>query len=160
MRDINSFSGTHSFLSNFHPAPVYILIGTKWVRCPTLEHGFQASKTLSAHHRRRIVEASTPGQAKRLGNARGIHRVSYWDDAKTIIMLELLRQKFSRSEFARKLRNTGDARLIEGNNWHDNFWGVCLCGRDASSDGKCDGTGQNWLGRLLTRVRKDIGGGR
>lgn len=153
---ITEFSGRHSYLSNFHPSTVYILIGTKWVKCPTVEHGYQASKTVSQHHRRRIVDASTPGEAKRMGQ--NVRRVSYWDEVKTIIMLELLRQKFSHSVLAERLIKTGDAKLIEGNHWHDNFWGVCSC------DGCCekfkttsiDTTAQNWLGRLLVRVRKDI----
>ena len=43
-----------------------------------------------------------------------------------------------------KLLDTGDTELIEGNNWHDTFWGVCK------------GKGQNNLGKILMEVRKDI----
>lgn len=148
MKDITEFSDRHSFLSNFHPAPVYILIGTKWVKAPTVEHAYQASKTISQHHRRRIIDASTPGEAKRMG--RKVSRVSYWDEVKRIVMLELLRQKFSRSKLIDQLLRTQTVQLIEGNNWHDNFWGVCVCD-------KCRDTGgENWLGKLLMRVRKDL----
>jgi ribA/ribD-fused uncharacterized protein len=151
---ISDFSGHYAFLSNFSPTSVYILIGTKWTRCPTVEHGFQASKTLVRHQRERIVSAASPGEAKRLGQH--VSRVSYWDEVKIVVMLELLRQKFSHSQLRNRLLRTEDIPLIEGNHWHDNFWGVCVCGNDASSLGACDGSGHNWLGKLLMRVRRDI----
>ena len=44
---------------------------------------------------------------------------------------------------------TGDAELIEGNTWHDNYWGVCSCS-------KCNGRGKNRLGKLLMKVREEL----
>lgn len=157
MKSINEFSGRHSFLSNFHSSPVYIMIGSKWVKCPTVEHGYQAQKTLHPDIRRRIAECATPAEAKHMGNE--IKRVGYWDDVKTVIMLELLRQKFSRSQLRNRLKNTHDKYLIEGNHWHDNFWGHCVCDRCRYISGPLIAErppGQNMLGRLLMRVRKDI----
>jgi ribA/ribD-fused uncharacterized protein len=154
MKTIDSFSGRYFFLSNFYPAPVYILVGRKWVKCQTVEHAYQASKTLIQRHRLRILHAVTPQEAKRI--AHSVELVSYWEDVKTVIMLELLRQKFSRSVLRSKLNSTNPSTLIEGNTWHDNFWGVCVCGNDASSNGRCSGVGENRLGLLLTRVRKDV----
>jgi ribA/ribD-fused uncharacterized protein len=142
------FTGRNEFLSNFHRSHVYIMIGAKWVRGPTVEHGFQAQKTLSPEKRQCIVEAPTPGEAKKLG--RQLIQVGYWEDVKRIIMLELLRQKFSRRALAKRLLATGDMPLVEGNYWHDNYWGVCRC-----NGPECTG-GENWLGKLLMRVRKDI----
>ena len=43
---------------------------------------------------------------------------------------------------------TGGEELIEGNWWHDNFFGVCTCG-------PCDGKGKNNLGKILMRVREE-----
>lgn len=48
-----------------------------------------------------------------------------------------------------KLLATGGQELIEGNRWHDTFWGRCVCER-------CKGTGQNWLGRLIMQVREEL----
>ena len=148
MKDIDSFSGRYAFLSNFSPASVYILIGTKWIRCVTVEHAYQASKTCNQYWRRKIVDTSTPEDAKRLGQRAPL--AVYWDDVKTVIMIELLRQKFSSSQFRRRLIATGQMDLIEGNHWHDNFWGSCRCTACQLVEG------QNWLGILLMRVRKDI----
>ena len=43
------------------------------------------------------------------------------------IMEELLRIKFYKPDFKNALKNTGDKKLIEGNYWHDKFWGMEFC---------------------------------
>jgi predicted NAD-dependent protein-ADP-ribosyltransferase YbiA (DUF1768 family) len=45
---------------------------------------------------------------------------------------------------ADRLLLTGDEELIEGNYWHDHIWGVC------------DGTGTNWLGKILMEIRDEL----
>ncbi len=151
---IVTFRGRHFFLSNFYaPAPVRILVGSRWTRCPTVEHGYQASKTLNQRWRKEIIAAPTAAEAKQYG--KNVMRVSYWEEVKLVVMLELLRQKFSRTKMSDRLLRTGDAKLIEGNWWHDNFWGVCECDRCAEHCAKEQVEG-NWLGRLLMRVRRDI----
>jgi hypothetical protein len=49
-----------------------------------------------------------------------------------------------------KLLETKNAELIEGNIWHDNFWGSCECSRCNHKPGK------NMLGRLLMEYRAEI----
>jgi predicted NAD-dependent protein-ADP-ribosyltransferase YbiA (DUF1768 family) len=39
---------------------------------------------------------------------------------------------------------TGDRKLVEGNYWHDTFWGVC------------NGVGENYLGEILMHVRQEL----
>lgn len=153
--DITEFSGRYTFLSNFEPTPIYIMVGMVWVKCASVEHAFQASKTLDPRWRMKIIECPSPGAAKRMGQK--VEKVVYWEEVKTIVMLELLRQKFERAKYRDALLRTEDRKLIEGNNWHDNFWGVCVCGRidDFMPQQSCVG-GFNWLGRLLERVRTDV----
>jgi ribA/ribD-fused uncharacterized protein len=67
-----------------------------------------------------------------------------WNDIKIDVMRDLLQEKFSDDDLRELLLATGDAELIEGNTWNDYFWGVCL------------GEGQNWLGKLLMEVRKEL----
>ena len=57
-------------------------------------------------------------------------------------MLELLHLKFRHPVLKDQLLATGDVELIEGNDWGDEFWGVC-CGK-----------GSNNLGKLLMLVRR------
>jgi len=60
-------------------------------------------------------------------------------------MREAVRAKFTRHpELAAVLLGTGDAVLVE-HTVNDNYWG----------DGG-DGSGQNWLGRILMEMREEF----
>lgn len=123
------------FLSNFHPA----VVSLDGVEYPTVEHAYQAAKTLDETQRRHIRDATTPGNAKERGG-----RVSMrpgWDTIKVTVMRDLLLQKFSDPILRARLCDTAPRLLVEGNTWGDRFWGVC------------DGEGENWLGRLLMEIR-------
>jgi len=67
------------------------------------------------------------------------------------IMLALVEQKFNRHpELGRQLLDTHPRLLVEGNYWHDNYWGDCACM-------KCNQKpGLNKLGKILMRVRADL----
>lgn len=148
---INSFTGEYRFLSNFYPSP-FVWRGVAW---PTVEHAYQAAKTSSMEDDT-IPESTlmwllgtrrTAGEAKRWG--RSVARRPDWEDVKLSIMKELLQAKFRYGVRLFKpsardlLLATGDAELIEGNDWGDRFWGVC------------NGVGENHLGRLLMEVREE-----
>lgn len=132
---INNFSGQYRFLSNFSPAMV-ALDGVQYI---SVEHAYQAAKSFDAHYRMSIARCPTPTDARRLG--RTVPLRSDWSDVKLAVMEHLLRQKFAQPFFHSKLMATGTAKLIEGNYWHDTFWGVC------------NGVGTNHLGRLLMLIR-------
>ena len=137
------FEGPTAFLSNFFEEPD----GT------TVEHEFQAAKTFDLREKVQIFACTTPGQAKRKG-----HKVplrSDWETKqanaqplKVNVMRELVFRKFwDHGTLADQLANTGDDELVEGNRWHDQFWGNCHCE-------SCQNiTGQNWLGIVLMDVR-------
>lgn len=135
---ISKFTGEYGFLSNFYFSPIYV--GDDSYR--TLEHAYQAAKTLDLEEKKQVRDCQTPGQAKRLG--RKVTLRSDWDDVKIDIMLHLLRLKFQDKDLADKLIATGDAILVEGNTWGDTFWGVCK------------GKGHNFLGKLLENVRSEL----
>lgn len=138
---ITSFRGPHRFLSNFHPC----LVMWHGLTFPSVEHAYQAAKTLQPAEQARIAIAPTPGDAKRLG--RHVTLRPDWDNTgKLSVMARLLRQKFADPDLRALLLATGDAELVEGNNWGDRFWGVC------------DGGGHNHLGKLLMEVRAGIRG--
>lgn len=132
---IDSFRGKFRFLSNFYPSEVEY----EGVKFPTVEHAFQAAKSLDAKTRRKFVSLETPGDAKRYGN--DITLRNDWEAVKVPIMEQLLRQKFKDGDLKKRLAATGTQELIEGNTWNDRFWGVC------------DGVGQNNLGKLLMKIR-------
>lgn len=132
---IDSFRGEYRFLSNFYSCPI-IFEGDLY---SSLEHAFQASKTLDSNERKVVRVAVKAGDAKRAG--RKVTKRGDWDDVRVGIMRELLYQKFNDLQLRQRLINTGDAELVEGNNWGDVFWGVCR------------GRGENWLGKLLMEIR-------
>ena len=74
------------------------------------------------------------------------------DHVKFQVMAHFVAAKFrDHPSLADVLRDTGQALLIEGNNWHDNTWGNCHCGRPT-----CAAPGLNWLGLLLMSVRATL----
>ncbi len=128
---INSFRGQYSFLSNFWPVRVHYN-GHYW---PTAEHAFQASKTLDKIAHIKIRDAESPGVAKYLG--RRVKLRPDWEEIKLDVMLQVLQAKFNRAYhplLVQQLLATRPVTLIEGNHWHDTYWGVC------------GGEGENHLG--------------
>ena len=141
--EILEFRGSYRFLSNFYPADV----SYELITYPTLEHAFQAAKSLSMVDRMKIGMASSPGKARRMGRA--IHADNFrrdWEDVKVGIMEQLLADKFSDPMLRKLLLDTGSAHLEEGNNWGDRFWGTV------------NGEGLNNLGKLLMQLRENLGG--
>ena len=140
MTKITEFQGEHRFLSNFWPAPV-VLNDEEY---STMEHAYQAAKSVNPIERAMIRRCATPGEAKRAGRRITIRRD--WDQVKEDYMRELLRIKFSYPKLRQQLLATGDALIEEGNRWGDTFWGIDLR----------TGRGQNKLGRLLMAIRADL----
>ena len=135
---IDQFRGEFHWLSNFYNCPVPF----EGLTFSNTEAAFQAAKTLDMEERERFLGLSG-GQAKRLG--RRVELRSDWEAVKIDIMRQVLKSKFTQNpELKAKLIATGDAELIEGNNWNDRFWGVC------------NGKGQNHLGRLLMELRAEL----
>ena len=141
------------FLSHFHPSP-FNLDGEDW---PTVEHFYQAQKSLNPAYRAAVRAAETPGTAKRLAanpgqqgraakkswfiNAGESPRAD-WRDVKLDIMRRADFAKFSQnSNLGQKLIATGTAELIEDSP-HEPFWGIGQ-----------DGAGANWAGRVLMEIR-------
>ena len=139
---ITDFTGEYAFLSNFEPCDVQF-DGRTW---PTVEHAYQAAKTADRKEKAAIAKARSPGAAKRLG--RTVKLRGGWTHVRHGIMLDLLRRKFCQPGFRERLLATGEARLIEGNTWRDEFWG-CVW-----TDGGWKG--RNELGRLLMQVRAEL----
>ena len=140
---IDSFFGKYQFLSNFWPVPKGIYF--EGHTYPTVEHAYQAAKTLDESEREQIRTQKSPGKAKGMGSRLTLRED--WNDVRLDVMERLVYMKAKDPDFSQLLRNTGDAKLIEGNTRGDRFWGVC------------DGIGENHLGRILMEVRSALNGG-
>jgi ribA/ribD-fused uncharacterized protein len=135
---IESFSGDFRFLSNFWPCT----INFEGLIFPSVEHAYQAAKTLDLNTREEIRIAKTPGIAKKLGKKVELRKD--WNLVKISVMKTCLLQKFSDETLKFKLLKTTPLYLEEGNNWGDVFWGIC------------NGVGENNLGKLLMQIRDNF----
>lgn len=137
MSKIISFNNQFRFLSNFWPYEVVL----DHIRYRTVEHAYQAAKTLSIVERDIINKLATPGQAKRYGKRVTLRKD--WNVIKIPVMIDLIQQKFSKeSALAYKLIETYPLEIEEGNTWGDTFWGIC------------NDKGQNHLGIILMKQRE------
>lgn len=155
---IDSFRGQWGALSNYDwtfPIEVLCVVCSQEARNPlahevTTEHAFHAAKTNDVTIKHQILTATSPGNAKKLG--RTLQLRADWENVKYNIMRSLLLRKFSNTpEATAFLLSTGSAELIEGNNWHDTYWGRCTGCRQG-----CVDNGWNRLGKLLEEVRREL----
>jgi N-glycosidase YbiA len=141
------FEGAFSFLSNFFcPCKVEY----EGITYPSSEHAYQASKTLHLDTKLRIAHAGdmqSPFAVKKFGGSLEMkaEQRADWHQVSLRIMEEIVYAKFSQNaDMKERLLATKDMELIEGNHWHDTFWGVC------------DGVGENHLGKILMKVREQL----
>jgi len=87
-----------------------------------------------------------PADAKRQGAQ--ITLRSDWSSVKLAFMYTTVLNKFCQNPvLTEMLLDTQPHKLVEGNTWHDNYWGDCSCPNCSSIDG------ENKLGTVLMRVR-------
>ncbi len=136
------FRGEYQFLSNMYAAS-FEWDGRRYMNS---EAAFQSAKTLDPKERDAFSDMNGV-VAKRAGKKVLLRRD--WEDVKDGIMEEVVRAKFSQNPILKeKLIATGDAELVEGNRWHDQYWGFDLM----------KGVGENHLGMILMKIRAELGG--
>ena len=151
---IDSFKGRWSFLSNFYPC----VIKHEGINYPSLEHYYVAQKVNNSHLidgvlmdkidlREFISKIETAGQVKRFGR-QSIELRKDWEDVRYDVMLFGIREKFKHEKLKEMILQTVGEELVEGNYWHDTYFGVCTCD-------KCP-KGENNLGKILMTVRDEI----
>ncbi len=135
---IKEFKGRYAFLSNFYDVPVEY----NGIRYLNSEAAFQAQKTTDEAERVKFTHLN-PSEAKRKG--RSIKLCDDWENIKLNIMYEICYAKFTQNpDLNRKLLQTGNQTLVEGNTWNDTFWGMC------------NGIGENNLGKILMKIRSEL----
>ena len=141
---ILEFKGDHKFLSNFHPCSV----SYENVVFESVEHAYQYAKCYKSSDKTKILSAKTAKESKFFG--RSVKLRKDWDKVKDGIMTDLVKQKFSKEPLKSLLLATESAKIIEGNFWHDNYWGNCLCDHCKNIRGR------NMLGNILMGVRDEL----
>lgn len=141
---VTKFRGDNSFLSNMYEDsqnPIVI----DGIAYKSAEAAFQAQKCKNPNDKKKFANLSAK-QARQLGKT--VALVDDWDKIKDKVMYNILKAKFTK-ELAYKLKKTGTAELIEGNDWGDRYWGAV-----ANKDGTFSGV--NVLGKLLMQIRDEL----
>lgn len=144
MKMITEFRGKTRWLSNFHECSIEYM----GLTFRNTEAAYQAAKTDDLELRASFQSLNGKDSKHKgalITAASGKLRKD-WFDVNLPIMADLQLIKFKWPELKVKLLATDDEELIEGNNWHDNFWGQCNCGT-------CHLFGENHLGKILMRTR-------
>lgn len=150
---IDKFDGEFSFLSNFYvfDPPITVTLnalnatGNATLTVNSTEAAFQAGKSKEPLK----YQNMSPREAKKAGKHEKMSKLEreQWDNYKKLILMkQLLKLKFDKnhSDLQQKLLATYPEELIEGNYWHDTYWGVC------------EGVGENHLGQLLMEIRNEL----
>ena len=139
---VTSFRGAYDFLSNMYSV-TFAWDGRTYQNS---EAAFQSAKTLDPLERD-AFSGMNGVTANRAGKKVALRRD--WEDVKVGIMEEVVRAKFGQNpELKERLIATGGMELMEGNNWHDTFWGVNAKTLE----------GENRLGQILMKIREELGG--
>lgn len=138
---INQFRGVNAFLSNMYPCELTY----NGIKFNNLESLFQSFKAIDKQH-------EYGGLVGKVAKAKGRKEKlpANWNEVRVELMYGCLYLKFSQNpKLLERLLATGNEELVEGNTWHDTFWGVCTCR-------ECKGRGDNILGKLLMKVREEL----
>lgn len=133
---------TSNFVFNNFSAHAILYQGVLY---PTAEHAFHCAKFKDEKISEEIRNAKNPLDAFHLGRKYKSLQRNDWSEVKITILYEILKEKFSQHEEAKKaLLNTGIEEIVESNP-NDDFWG----------NGK-EGKGQNNTGKILMRIRSEL----
>jgi ribA/ribD-fused uncharacterized protein len=142
--DFYSRSQPYGEFSNFALFPVFV-DGQWW---PTSEHYYQAMKYDSKDLIEWVRTAPDPMTAANRGRDKNVPKRTDWEQVKDVAMEKAVKDKFTRyPELRALLLSTGEARLYEHTE-NDCYWGDCG-----------NRTGQNKLGLLLEKIRRDLAQG-
>lgn len=138
-KEIRGFFDEFRFLSNFHICKCSI--GS--VSYMSTEHAYMAAKAVDKKDHDWVASAPNPLEARNRGRVIALR--DDWEEIKIEVMYQANLSKYQNPLLRGLLEKTGDRYLEETNWWNDFFWGVCR------------GKGENNLGKVLMRVRADLG---
>ena len=150
---ITQFKEKYDFLD---PA-YYCLAEYDGVIYNSAEAAFLASQYEDPYFRSMFRDSALPIWRARELAKRFQKRRDWTPELSLELMLQLTLDKFSRSPNLRSLLlATGHEQIVAENNWHEQFWGCCICNNRPGKYGRKDAClvpGSNHLGKILMFVR-------
>ena len=142
--------------SQWHATP-FELDGRRFVTAEQWMMFAKAELFEDSSRAEQILATDDPAVQKRHGALVTPFDQQVWDTWKLDIVHKGNKAKFSQNRgAARQLRSTGDAMLVEAN-VRDWIWGVGLAMDDPHVSEPAHWRGTNFLGRILTLVRTELG---
>lgn len=127
------FGGKYDFLSNFYPCKIYM-------EGYCFENAEAAYQSMKCPEEAGQFVGLTGIQAKKKGWE--VKLREDWEDFKLEAMEQVLRIKFGDPDLFERLENvTGE--IVKDNTWRDTYWG------------RCNGKGENHLGKILMKIRDE-----
>lgn len=156
----SAFEEFHPFIkgvfSQWHPTP-FTLEGVAFA---TAEQWMMVAKARLFGDLERvdqIIATPDPSVQKRLGQQVRNFDQAVWDEARVGIVYSGNRAKFEQNDGARRQLMATDGKMLVEANPRDWIWGVGLAMDDPRLIHPAEWRGTNLLGRILTKVRTDLG---
>ncbi len=119
-----------------------VIDGVTW---KSVEHYYQAEKSLDPVYRQLVHDAATPADAKALGNDPAYPHRADWDTWKLMAMRRGVFYKFMQHKDLRDLLLSTGYKVLHENSMVDYYWGI---GEDK--------TGLSMLGKELMALREEL----
>lgn len=140
----------NNWFSNFNPFDKpYVYQSIEFLYPETF---YQAMKTEKHNIKiRKHIASLTPSKAKKFWRKKENKQYlrKDWRNISLQVMEHILRVKFAPGTSWSKKLVTEQSDIVETNNWHDNFYGACICDRCINK------SKHNHLGKILMRIRDD-----
>ena len=140
-----------NWFSNYEPFDKPLeYYGLFFIFPETFYQAMKARKELFVIRKR--ISNMAPGEAKRFWRNKDNKNKFQRDDWFQInhdVMEYALRYKFAPGNtwYTRLMKETSE--IVEINNWHDNYWGECICEKCKNKEK------HNYLGKLLMKIRAE-----
>lgn len=140
-----------NWFSNFEPFDKpYFYQGITFLYPETF---YQAMKTDKHNIKiRKHIASLSPSKAKKFWRKKENKKYlrKDWHDVSLQVMEFIVRVKFlpGTTWYIRLLKEEGE--IVETNNWHDNFYGACICERCKNR------VKHNHLGKILMNIRDEL----
>lgn len=134
------FKDDYAFLSNMYKCSfVY-----KDILFSAAEIAYVYEKCKHQEDKDTVLLLDNPYDARKFG--RSVELVDNWESKRLSIMYNIILAKFEQNTNLARRLSAVDEEIVEDNTWGDTFWG------------RCNGVGENNLGKLLTLVKYTIKG--